>query len=147
MPTAIYKFNSKERLDEAVGYIASCGEFGRIREVSTSNEFKIAIDCDSDKIDLLRSKIKELNESIWFANTTSKVVKLLSEAANGNGKMLRMTNGDLVRLTPANAKAIIEMHDFLSEENQAALRIMIIESKQSHEAAIQFCLQTSKEND
>jgi hypothetical protein len=35
----------------------------------------------------------------------------------------------------------------LSEENQVALRTMVIESRKTHEAAIQFCLGKLKETE
>jgi hypothetical protein len=56
-------------------------------------------------------------------------------------------DGDVIRLSPTHAQAVIATHDALSEENQVALRTMVIESRKTHEAAIQFCLDQLKETE
>lgn len=148
MPTLIYKFKNKERLNETVGHLAACGFANDVKDVSSANEFRISVFCkNDDKINELRSIMIAINESLWFENTTTRVTKLLADAANGSGKMVRLINGDLVRLIPSNAKAIIFVHDRLSEDNQSALRTMVIESKETHEAAVQFCLDNLKETE
>jgi hypothetical protein len=148
MPTLIYKFKNKQWLNETVGHLAACGFANDVKDVSFTNEFRISVSCkDNNEIIKLQSIMNAIKESAWFENTTTRVIKLLAEAANGNGKMIRLINGDLVRLTPVNARALIFVHDRLSEDNQIALRTMLIESKETHEAAVQFCLDNLKETE
>ncbi len=147
MPTLIYKFKSKERLDEALGYLLPRGCFRKINSVPSADEFKIAVECYPDEVEEFRTNIKRLNEKYQLAETTAKIIKMLAETALGSGRTIRLMDGDVIRLTPEHAKAVIETHDGLSEENQAALRTMVIESRQTHEAAIQFCLGQTKETE
>jgi hypothetical protein len=79
--------------------------------------------------------------------TTAKVIKTLAETAVGTGKTIRLMDGDVIRLSPTHAQAVIATHDVLSEENQVALRTMVIENRKTHEAAIQFCLDQLKETE
>jgi len=146
MPTLIYKFSSKEQLDETIGYLLPRMAGIKILSVP-STEHKISIECRTEQIEEIRSLLKSLIEKKNLDIKTSKLVKILGETADGEGRMMRLMNGDLIRLTPSNARSIIRLHDQLSEENQYALRAMIIESKKTHEAAIQFCLENTKETD
>jgi 16S rRNA G966 N2-methylase RsmD len=147
MPTIIYKFKSKERLDEAVNYL--CCHIGGIhlRTVPSTSEFKLSVECHADTIDVVRNNIKRLNENYQLMETTAKVIKTLAETAVGTGKTIRLMDGDVIRLSPTHAQAVIATHDALSEENQVALRTMVIESRKTHEAAIQFCLDQLKETE
>jgi hypothetical protein len=148
MPTIIYKFKSKERLDEAVNYL--CSHIGGIhlRTVPSASEFKLAVECNhADVVDEVRTNIKRLNENYQLTETTAKVIKTLAETATGTGKTIRLMDGDVIRLSPTHAQAVIVTHDALSEENQVALRTMVIESRKTHEAAIQFCLDQIKETE
>lgn len=147
MPTIIYKFKSKERLDEAVNYL--CSHIGGIhlRTVPSTSEFKLAVECHADTVDAVRNNIKRLNENYQLVETTAKVIKTLAETATGTGKTIRLMDGDVIRLSPTHAQAVIVTHDALSEQNQVALRTMIIESRKTHEAAIRFCLDQIKETE
>jgi proline racemase len=147
MPTLIYKFSSKEQLDETLGHLLP--RIGGIKILSVpSADHKISIECrDSEQVDEIRSLLKSFNEKKNLDIKTNRLVKILGETAVGEGRMMRLINGDLIRLIPSNARSIIQVHDQLSEENQYALRAMIIESKKTHEAAIQFCLENTKETD
>lgn len=147
MPTLIYKFKNKERLDEAVAYVA-CHTGGiKMMNVPSPTEHKLSIECHIDQVDEVRSLVNRLNESFKLNETTAKVIKVLSETASGEGRTIRLMDGDVIRLTPERAKAVIAVHDQLSEENQVALRTMVIETRETHEAAIQFCLEQTKETD
>jgi len=147
MPILIYKFKSKERLDEALGYLLPRGCFTKINSIPSADEFKIAVECYPDQVEEFRSNIKRLNEKYQLAETTAKVIKMLAETASGNGRTIRLMDGDVIRLSPKHAEAVIKTHDGLSENNQVALRSMIIESRKTHEAAIQFCLGQAKETE
>jgi hypothetical protein len=147
MPTIIYKFKSKERLDEALGYLLPRGCFTKINSVPSANEFKIAVECYPDQVEEFRSNIKRLNENYQLMETTAKFIKTLAETAVGTGKTIRLMDGDVIRLSPTHAQAVIATHDVLSEENQVALRTMIIENRKTHEAAIRFCLEQLKETE
>ena len=147
MPTIIYKFKSKERLDEALGYLLPRGCFTKINSVPSANEFKIAVECYPDQVEEFRSNIKRLNENYQLMETTAKFIKTLAETAVGTGKTIRLMDGDVIRLLPTHAQAVIATHDALSTENQVALRTMVIESRKTHEAAIQFCLGQLKETE
>lgn len=147
MPTIIYSFKTRERMDEAIQYL-SCRMAGiRMKSIPSTTDAKLSVECYESDVEEIRSLMKQLKESIWFSSLSAKTIKVLLEAAQGEGKMLRLVNGDLVRLTPSNAKSLIKIHDQLSEENQVALRTMMVESKKTHEAAIQFCLDKTKETD
>lgn len=146
MPTLIYKFSSKEQLDETIGYLLPRTTGVKILSVP-STEHKISIECQAEQVDEIRSLLKTLNEKKNLEIKTNRLIKILGEAAAGEGKMIRLMNGDLVRLTPSHARSIIAIHDLLSEANQIAMRAMIIESKKTYEAAIQFCLNNTKETD
>lgn len=147
MTRIIYKFKNKERLNEAVGYLAVKQADIKMHDVPSVNEFKLEIECRAEQIEEIRSNIKSLNESYKLTETTSKIIKMLSETAKGNGRTIRLMDGDVIRLTPEHANVVILTHDELSEENQVALRTMVIESRKTHEAAIQFCLGKSKETE
>lgn len=134
-------------MDEAIQYLL-CRTAGiRIKNIPSATDAKLSVECHESDVEEIRSLMKQLKESIWFSSLSAKTIKVLLEAAHGEGKMLRLINGDLVRLTPSNAKSLIRIHDQLSEENQVALRTMMIESKKTHEAAIQFCLDKTKETE
>lgn len=148
MPTIIYKFKNKERLDEAVNYLLCRVAGMKLRTVPSASEFKLAVECNhADVVDEVRTNIKRLNETYQLQETTAKVIKVLSETASGAGRTIRLMDGDVIRLSPEHAKAVIAVHDQLSEENQVALRTMVIETRKTHEAAIQFCLEQTKETD
>jgi len=147
MPRIIYKFKNKERLNEAVGYLASTQTDIKMHDVPSTTEFKLEIECRAEQVEEIRSNIKSLNESYKLTETTSKIIKMLSETARGTGRTIRLMDGDVIRLTPDHANAVIVTHDGLSEENQVALRTMVIESRKTHEAAIQFCLGQTKETE
>lgn len=145
MKKVAFKFKSKQMLDEALGYILP-----RIGGCTTKsrNESELVIEADEEKINEMRELIKEFNERRKFDALTIKVISTLtSTIKEDKNRTIRLMNGDLIRLSPSNAKALVSIHDELSEENQAALRMMIIENKQSHEAAIQFCLEKTKETE
>jgi rRNA maturation endonuclease Nob1 len=147
MPRIIYKFKNKERLNEAVGYLAAKQADIKMHDVPSVNEFKLEIECRAEQVEEIRSNIKSLNESYKLTETTSKIIKMLSETAKGTGRTIRLMDGDVIRLTPEHANVVILTHDELSEENQVALRTMVIESRKTHEAAIQFCLDQIKETE
>lgn len=145
MKKVAFKFKDKQMLDEALGYIlpkvGGCA-------FTTRNDSELVVEALQVKIDEMRGLIKEFNERRKFDALTIKVISTLtSTIKEDKNRTIRMMNGDLVRLSPSNAKALVSIHDELSEENQAALRMMIIENKQSHEAAIQFCLEKTKETE
>lgn len=147
MKKVAFKFKDKQMLDEALGYILpKIG--GCAFTTTTRNDSELVVEALQDKIDEMRGLIKEFNETRKFDALTVKVISTLtSTIKEDKNRTIRMMNGDLVRLSPSNAKALVSIHDELSEENQAALRMMIIENKQSHEAAIQFCLEKTKETE
>jgi len=147
MTRIIYKFKNKERLNEAVGYLAAKQADIKMHDIPSVNEFKLEIECRAEQVEEIRSNIKNLNESYKLTETTSKIIKMLSETAKGTGRTIRLMDGDVIRLTPEHANVVILTHDELSEENQVALRTMVIESRKTHEAAIQFCLGKSKETE
>lgn len=147
MTRIIYKFKNKERLNEAVGYLAAKQADIKMHDVPSVNEFKLEIECRAEQVEEIRSNIKSLNESYKLTETTSKIIKMLSETAKGTGRTIRLMDGDVIRLTPEHANVVILTHDELSEENQVALRTMVIESRKTHEAAIQFCLGKLKETE
>lgn len=148
MPTLIYKFKNKERLDEAVNYLLCRVAGMKLRTVPSASEFKLAVECNhADVADEVRANIKRLNETHKLNETTAKIIKMLSETIAGSGRTIRLMDGDVIRLTPAHASAIVCVHDQLSEENQVALRTMVIENRKTHEAAIRFCLEQTKETE
>jgi len=147
MPRIIYKFKNKERLNEVVGYLASTQADIKMHDIPSTTEFKLEIKCCAEQVEEIRSNIKSLNESYKLTEITSKIIKMLSETAKGTGRTIRLMDGDVIRLTPEHANVVILTHDELSEENQIALRTMVIESRKTHEAAIQFCLGKSKETE
>lgn len=134
-------------MDEAIQYLSCRMADIRMKNIPSATDVKLSVECHKSNIEEIRSLMTQLKESIWFSSLSAKTIKVLIEAAQGEGKMLRLFNGDLVRLTPSNAKSFITVHDQLSEKNQFALRTMMIESKKTHEAAIQFCLDKTKETE
>ena len=146
MPTVAYKSKSKQLLDEVVAAVASSCIYSSIKEAHSTEEFKILVECSNDNdLNTVRFCVTQIKEQIKNKQLTEKVVNVLQHASNGNGKMLRLMNGDLVRLSPVNAKAITQVHDQLSETNQTLLRTMMIESKHCHDAVVDFCNERIKE--
>jgi len=146
LPTVAYKSKSKQLLDEVVAAVASSCIYSSIKEAHSTEEFKILVECSNDNdLNTVRFCVTQIKEQIKNKQLTEKVVNVLQHASNGNGKMLRLMNGDLVRLSPVNAKAITQVHDQLSETNQTLLRTMMIESKHCHDAVVDFCNERIKE--
>lgn len=146
MKKVAFKFKNRQTVDEALGYILP--RLGGGSALTVRNESEIVIESYQDRIDEMRELVKEFVERKKLDALTVKVISTLtSTIKEDKNRTIRLMNGDLVRLSPANAKSLVFIHDELSEENQAALRMMIIENKQSHEAAIQFCLEKTKETE
>jgi hypothetical protein len=148
MPKSVFNFNSKEVLDEAIAYLLPRMPGGL--KTTTVDDVKLCVEArDSGHMDEFREELNNFNELRRLDKLTAKVISTLTSIVKENkNHTLRLMNGDLVRLSPDNARKIVSIHDQLDHrENQAALRMMVIESKKSHEAAIQFCLEKTKETE
>jgi len=148
MVKSVFNFKSKEVLDEAMSYLLPRTPGGL--KITTIDDVKLCIEArDSDHMAEFREELNNFKELRRLDQLTAKVISTLTSIVKENiNHTIRLMNGDLVRLSPANASKIISIHDQLDhQDNQAALRMMVIESKKSHEAAIQFCLEKTKETE
>lgn len=83
----------------------------------------------------MNSKPAHLNETI-----SRKIIECVNECVTtGKGKTLELMDGSIVRLTPMQAEKFIEIHDELSESNQASFRLMLVETKKSFDGVNAFC--------
>jgi hypothetical protein len=148
MAKSVFNFKSKEVLDEAMGYLLPRMPGGL--KITTVDDVKLCVEArDSDHMAEFREELNNFKELRRLDMLTAKVISTLTSIVKENiNHTIRLMNGDLIRLSPDNARKFISIHDQLDHrENQAALRMMVIESKKSHEAAIQFCLEKTKETE
>ena len=102
---------------------------------------------DSDEEKMVRSLIKDVKEQFSTETMSRQLIESLSGCMVENKpRNLRMRDGSIVRLTSAQAKDFVTVHDQMSEENQTKIRRLVIESSESFAEIMEFCKQRSKTN-
>jgi hypothetical protein len=109
---------------------------------------KVAISVtDPDEEKIVRSLISDVKEEamtdIWSATLIESINLCIN---NEKARNLRLIDGGMVRLTPARARAFVQTHDQMSEENQVKMRRLVIESSDAFAEIMDFCKQRSKTN-
>lgn len=107
---------------------------------------KVAVNVtDPDEEKIVRSLISDVKEEamvdIWSATLIESINLCIT---NEKARNLRLLDGGMVRLTPARARAFVQTHDQMSEENQVKMRRLVIESSDAFAEIMDFCKQRSK---
>ena len=145
MPQIVVKFSKEER---AKKYSSGLKDIGlsittKIKPKDSGGFVVVVVSKSADDIKVAKSLYNDISDGT-DKKVTKKVVDKVKECVEQNkGKTLQLRDGSLVRLTPSDAKLFINTHDDLTESSQLSFLLMLAETKESFNAVIQFCKESS----
>jgi len=109
---------------------------------------KVVIDTsDEDEEQMVRSLIANLKEETYRNESSKQLIESVASCmAENKSRNLLLRDNTIARLTPTMAKSFVAIHDQLSEENQTAIRRLVIDSNTAFKQVMEFCKQRSKSN-
>jgi hypothetical protein len=101
----------------------------------------VIVSPDSDEeMEVIRSLAGDISEMVFAKAASVRLTESLTSCIREDkARNIVLNDGRMVRLSPADARAFIAVHDALEEENQTSMRRLVIEGEDSFKRIIGFC--------